>query len=122
MDSLLKPGRHGQCSSAVRNRAVAAWSEASGITWFRLPGSRQWRGSDSIVRRGRDPALLEQVGRELFRLSVFPLLPEQPTVVELNWIEAIPLVDGELHYVYPLASERGNARTEEDFTMTVKGG
>ena len=39
---------------------------------------------DSIVRRGRDPALLEQIGRSRFHLSVFPVLPDQPTLVELT--------------------------------------
>ena len=56
---------------------------------------------DSIVRRKKDPALVEQIGRSKFRLSVFPVLPGQPTVVELTWIEQVPLAEGMYRYVYP---------------------
>ena len=77
------------------------------------------RAYNSIVRRGRDPALLEQIGRSTFRLSVFPVAPDQPTVVELTWIEAVPLVRGEYRYVFPLSLSGEAARVEQDLTVAV---
>ncbi len=77
------------------------------------------RAYDSIVRRNRDPALVEQIGRSAFRLSVFPVLPDEPTVVELTWIEALPLLNDEYRYVYPLALAAGAASTEQDLTVSV---
>jgi len=72
---------------------------------------------DDIVREKRDPALVEQIGRSTFRLSVFPVLPKVETIVELTWIERVPLSQGVFRYVYPLALTRGSATTEQDLTF-----
>ncbi|MCU0726090.1 MAG: VWA domain-containing protein [Planctomycetes bacterium] len=73
---------------------------------------------DDIVRSRRDPALVEQVGRNLFRLSVFPVMPDEPTVVELTWIEQVPLTHGAFTYRYPLAGG-GESETGQDLTISV---
>lgn len=77
------------------------------------------RAYDSLVRRNIDPALVEQIGRGKFRLSVFPVMPDQPTVVEITWIQRVPLVQDEMRYVYPLALAEGAATTERDLTVSV---
>ncbi len=74
---------------------------------------------DSIVRERRDPALVEQIGREMFRLSVFPVVPDAPTVVELTWIEQIPLVDGRWRYRYPLATTGAATEVQQDLTFAL---
>lgn len=75
---------------------------------------------DSLVRRDKDPALLEQVGRSLYRLSVFPVMPAVETVIELTYVEPCAAIAGEVRYVYPLASQRSTATVERDFTATVE--
>lgn len=77
------------------------------------------RTYDSLVRRKIDPAIVEQVGRDTFRLSVYPVLPAQETVVEITWIQTCPLVNGEMRYLYPLALAGDAAMTEQDFTFTL---
>jgi Ca-activated chloride channel family protein len=74
---------------------------------------RARRVYDEIVRGRRDPALVEQVGRSRFRLSVFPVLPGEETVVELSWIQPVPLSQGAYRYVYPLAGGGGQAVPRE---------
>ncbi|MEN8149595.1 MAG: VIT domain-containing protein [Planctomycetota bacterium] len=74
---------------------------------------------DSIVRRKKDPALVEQTGRNQFRLSVFPVMPRADTVVEVTWAQRIPLSQGAFRYVYPLFLMEGHAETEEDFTFVL---
>jgi len=74
---------------------------------------------DGIVREKRDPALVEQIGRGKFRLSVFPVLPNQPTVVEITYTEYVPLSRGVFRYVYPLALGGGAATTLKDLTVSV---
>jgi Ca-activated chloride channel family protein len=74
---------------------------------------------DDIVRTRRDPALVEQVGRNVFRLSVFPVLPRVETVVELTWVERVPLSQGVFRYVYPLSLAEDGVETENDFTISV---
>ena len=75
---------------------------------------------DEIVRRQRDPALVEQIGANTFRLSVYPVLPGEDTVVELTWISLVPLIGGELNYVYPLAVGQKTAAVEQDFAIVVQ--
>ncbi len=75
---------------------------------------------DQIVRGKRDPALVEQIGRSKFRLSVFPVLQNEPTVVEITWVEQTPLTDGRYRYVYPLALAGDAARTEQDLTFDLQ--
>ncbi|MCE9634929.1 MAG: VWA domain-containing protein, partial [Planctomycetes bacterium] len=77
------------------------------------------RAYDRIVRMKLDPAIVEQIGRSTFRLSVFPVLPDQPTVVEITWIQAAPVQRGEIRYVYPLALDGEPAVTDQDFTFSA---
>ncbi len=81
---------------------------------------RARRVYDEIVRSRRDPALVEQIGKNTFRLSVYPVLPGEDTVIELSWIEHVPLVGGELHYVYPLAVGDDVVAVEQDFAMVAQ--
>ncbi|MEN8149027.1 MAG: VIT domain-containing protein [Planctomycetota bacterium] len=74
---------------------------------------------DRIVRGNRDPALVEQIGACRFRLSVFPVERNQPTVVELTYVEPVPVTGGELRYLYPLALGAGAATTLKDLTASV---
>ncbi len=74
---------------------------------------------DSLVRRKVDPALVEQIGREQFRLSVFPVEPGKPTLVEITWTQHVPLERGEMRYVYPLALAGSPAAAEVDFAIAV---
>ncbi|MCP3915882.1 MAG: VWA domain-containing protein [bacterium] len=81
---------------------------------------RARRVYDDIVRRKRDPALVEQVGRNTFRLSVFPVVPHEETVVELAWIQRVPLTEGAFRYVYPLGTTDRAQRAEQDLSITVR--
>ena len=74
---------------------------------------------DDIVRTRRDPALVEQIGRNAFRLSVFPVMPDEETVVEISWIQPVPLAEGAYRYVYPLSLGGPAARTERDLSIAV---
>jgi Ca-activated chloride channel homolog len=78
------------------------------------------RTYDRIVRRREDPALVEQIGRNTFRLSVYPVLPGKPTVVEIAYTQLVPLTGGRYRYVYPLAVTGRAAKTEQDLTVTVR--
>jgi uncharacterized protein YegL len=77
------------------------------------------RAYDRLVQRRIDPALVEQIGRDTFRLSVFPVLPDQETVVEITWIQHLPTTGGEVRYVYPLAGAESAATTLRDLTVSV---
>ncbi|MEM6674222.1 MAG: VIT and VWA domain-containing protein [Planctomycetota bacterium] len=64
---------------------------------------RARRVYDEIVRKRRDPALLEQIGDGRFRLSVAPVLPHVDTVVEISYDQRAPLLDGAYTLTVPLS-------------------
>ncbi len=72
-----------------------------------------------IVRRMRDPALLEYMDSQLFRVKVYPVLARDRQKIELQFSQLLPR-DGELNrYEYPLKTSGKAARTLEDFSVAV---
>ncbi len=61
---------------------------------------------ESIVRRRRDPALLEYVGRELFQASIFPIPPGGQRKIELSYSQVLSRDGTLVHYQYPLRTDR----------------
>ncbi len=59
---------------------------------------------DSYRERRVDPALLEHVEKNLFRVRVFPIAPRSAVEVELAYREVVPYDHGECRYVHPLAT------------------
>jgi Ca-activated chloride channel homolog len=61
---------------------------------------------DEIVRRQRDPGLLEYAGRDLFQASIFPIPPNSDKVLELTYTQVLTATSGTLGYRYPLGTGR----------------
>ena len=73
-----------------------------------------------IVRRMKDPGLLEYMGSNLFKASVFPIPPRGVQEVEMRYSEVVRKDSGICSYVYPLRTDERASRTLEDFTVAVK--
>ena len=65
---------------------------------------------EEIVRRRRDPALLEYVGRGLVRISVFPIPAYGERVITMRYTETLHGANGLRRYVYPLSTSRFGSR------------
>lgn len=74
---------------------------------------------ESIVRRNLDPALLEYLGRGLFRASVYPILKEEGTRVKISYSELLNFDSDVYRYIYPLSTEKFSARPLEDVSITI---
>lgn len=61
---------------------------------------------ESIVRRRRDPALLEYLDRGMFQTNVFPLPPGGLRAVKLTYTELLPAENNLVEYRYPLNTEK----------------
>lgn len=61
---------------------------------------------DEIVRRQRDPGLLEYAGKDLFQASIFPILPRSDKKLELTYTQVLKAESGTVAYRYPLGSGR----------------
>jgi Ca-activated chloride channel family protein len=90
----------------------------------RIPGevldSREARGVyEDIVRRLRDPALLEYIGRNMFRARVFPIPAHGEKRIQLSYTELLKSERGFVRYLYPLNTERFSLRPLEEVAISV---
>ncbi|HSE30723.1 MAG TPA: VIT and VWA domain-containing protein [Pyrinomonadaceae bacterium] len=61
---------------------------------------------DEIVRRQRDPGLLEYAGKDLFQASIFPIAPHSDKKLELTYTQVARADSGTVAYRYPLGTGR----------------
>ena len=61
---------------------------------------------DEIVRRQRDPGLLEYAGKDLFQASIFPIPPRSDKKLELTYTQVARADSGTVAYRYPLGTGR----------------
>src|SRR5687767_14367537 len=61
---------------------------------------------DEIVRRQRDPGLLEYAGKDLFQASIFPIPPNSDKKLELTYTQTVKAESGTAAYRYPLGTGR----------------
>ena len=59
---------------------------------------------DEIVRRQRDPGLLEYAGKDLFQASIFPIPPNSDKKLELKYSQVLKAESGTVAYRYPLGT------------------
>ncbi|CAN5218361.1 hypothetical protein BH24GEM2_BH24GEM2_06550 [soil metagenome] len=64
---------------------------------------------DGIVRRRRDPGLLEYAGRNLFQASIFPIPAQGTKKLELTYSQVLRAENGVVGYRYPLGTGRNLA-------------
>jgi Ca-activated chloride channel family protein len=61
---------------------------------------------EDIVRRMRDPGLLEYVGRNTFRARVYPIPARGEKRIQISYTEVLRSESGLVKYFYPLNTER----------------
>jgi len=69
---------------------------------------------EGIVRQSKDPGLLEHVGANLFRVRVFPILPNSQQKIEMTYVERVTYDGGSCRHVYPLLVPGGAKTTTAD--------
>lgn len=74
---------------------------------------------EDIVRKMRDPALLEYAGQGLFRLRVFPIEPRSEKRIKLSYSQVLRSEGGLVEYLYPLNTERFSSQLIESVSVSV---
>ena len=74
---------------------------------------------EDIVRRQKDPALLEYTGRAAFRVRIFPIEPHSRKKVNIAYTELLKVDSGLATYLYPLNTEKFSAQPLKTVTMRV---
>ncbi len=75
---------------------------------------------EEIVRKAKDPALLEYAGRRLFKARVFPIEANSKKRIRVSYREVLPLDFGALAYRYPLATEKFSAQPLRNLSIKVE--
>ncbi len=75
---------------------------------------------EDIVRRMRDPALLEYAGQGLFKVRIFPIEPRSEKRVRLNYTQVLRQEGTLLKYVYPLNTEKFSAQPVGSVSVKVE--
>src|SRR4249919_4224478 len=73
-----------------------------------LPADKARRIYEDIVRKMRDPALLEYAGRDLFKVRIFPIEPRSRKPIKILYTELLRSDAGTVTYLYPLSTEKSN--------------
>lgn len=71
-----------------------------------LPAKKARRIYEDIVRRLRDPALLEYINQGMLRARVFPIEPRSEVTVSLDYEQKLTRNGSLTHFRYPLLSTR----------------
>ena len=84
----------------------AIWENGKKLTGEVRSKEEARRIYDEIVRRQRDPGLLEYAGKDLFQASIFPIPPNSDKKLELTYTEILKADSGTVAYLYPLGTGR----------------
>jgi Ca-activated chloride channel family protein len=75
---------------------------------------------EDIVRRSRDPGLLEYVGRDLFRARVFPIPANGDVKIKIIYEEILKYDAGLVEYRHPLKFDRNTVKKIGEVSMAVE--
>lgn len=74
---------------------------------------------EDIVRRERDPALLEYADRGVFRVSVYPIEGHSRKQIKISYTEVLKSDSGLISYLYPLNTEKFSAAPIHEVSIKV---
>lgn len=74
---------------------------------------------EDIVRKRRDPGLLEYIGRNTFQARVYPIPARGEKRVTIEYSELLKIDSGICRYVYTLDTERFSSKPLEEVVITV---
>lgn len=84
-----------------------------------LPAEKARQIYEDIVRRMRDPALLEYAGRDLFKVRIYPIEPHGRKPIKITYTELLPAGSGSVTYTYPLSTEKFSAQPIKSLSVRV---
>ena len=99
--------------------SVTLMVDGKGMEGRLLRADEARRIYDDIVRRQKDPALVEYVGRDFFRASIFPIPAGGARQLVLEYDHLLPKDGGTIELLYPLNTEKFSAKPLQDVRVTV---
>jgi len=74
---------------------------------------------EDIVRRRKDPALLEYAGRGMYRLRVYPVPARGEVRIKIEYQQTLQADNGMVAYLYPLNTEKHSGSNLEECAINV---
>ena len=75
---------------------------------------------EDIVRKMKDPALLEYSGRDLFKVRIFPIEPNSKKRITLSYSQLLKADDGLISYTLPLNTEKYSAKPIKSVSVKLE--
>lgn len=95
------------------------WIDGKETTGELLDSKKAQQIYTDIVRRTKDPGLLEYVGHDLFRMRIFPVPARGDARVKVRF-SAVAFKDhGIIEYSYPLRTDGKATKTLEEFSVHI---
>jgi Ca-activated chloride channel homolog len=85
-----------------------------------LPAERARAIYEDIVRKLKDPALLEYVDRDVFRVRIFPMEARGTKRVSLSYTQVLRSEAGLVGYSYPLSPQQFSAKPIPQISLGVQ--
>jgi len=84
-----------------------------------LPADKARGIYEEIVRKLRDPALLEYSDRDMFKVRIFPIEPHSKKSVTLTYTQLLKADDGLVGYTLPLNTAKFSAKPVKSVSVKV---
>lgn len=98
----------------------AMWIGNQKVTGEILEAREARRVYEDIVRRMKDPALLEYIGRNMFRARVYPIPAKGEKRVQISYTELLRSENSVVRYWYPLSTEQFSRDPIKDISLAVR--
>jgi Ca-activated chloride channel homolog len=85
-----------------------------------MPKDEARRIYEEIVRTKRDPALLEYMGRGLFKTSIFPIPPGADRKVTMRYTKVLPRDRDVVEFNYPFGTQKFTAKPIQRLELTAR--
>ena len=98
----------------------AMWIGNQKVSGEILDAQQARRVYEDIVRRMKDPALLEYLGRNMFRARVFPIPAKGEKRIQISYTEVLRSENNLVRYRYPLSTEQFSNHPIKDVSLSLK--
>ena len=84
-----------------------------------LPAEKARRIYEDIVRKVKDPALLEYSGRDVYKARIFPIEPNSRKQIRLSYTQLLKADSGLVSYVLPLNAEKFSPKPVRNVSVKI---
>jgi len=99
--------------------AFKLWVDGKPVEGEIMDAEKARQTYEDIVRKVKDPALLEYADQGAVRVRIFPIPPDGERRVELEYTQTLSADNGLVRYVYPLNTEKFSTQPLEDVSVSL---